>query len=120
MVLKEIKQFAISQMKESDWVYQYSTDFMRYESKHIVIKLNSVDKTSFNIKIPNGYDLTITRSELGLNAIHFWILMRYVKKSSKNAEKRKRGKEISSLWGRFLERNKDLKRDNRINQVLDK
>ena len=122
MVTKEIKEFVVSQMKESDWESDHSRDLIKYNSKHIVIKIPNTGKINFNIKVPGGYsndDINIKRKELGLNLIHFWILMIYVKNSSKNVEKRKREKEITYLWNRFLERNKDLRRNNKLNKILD-
>jgi hypothetical protein len=122
MVLKEIKEFVVSQMKESDWESDHSRDLIKYNSKHIVIKIPNAGKMNFNIKVPGGYsndDINIKRKELGLNLIHFWILMIYVKNSSKNVEKRKREKEITYQWNRFLERNKDLRRNNKLNKILD-
>jgi hypothetical protein len=122
MVLKEIKEFVISQMKESDWESDHSRDLIKYNSKHIVIKIPNAGRMSFNIKVPGAYsndDINIKRKELGLNLIHFWILMIYVKNSSKNVEERKREKEITYQWNRFLERNKDLRRDNKLNKILD-
>jgi len=122
MVLKEIKEFVISQMKEADWEADPSRDLRKYVSKYLDIKIPSTEKKTFTIKVPSGYsssNLIITRKELGLNLFHFWYLMRYVKKSCKNVEKRRRDREISNQWNRFLEKNKDLKRNNRINQVLD-
>ncbi len=122
MVLKEIKEFVISQMKEADWEADPSRDLRRYVSKYLNIKIPTNEKKSFTINVPSGYssrDLVITRKELGLNLFHFWYLMRYVKKSCKNVEKRRRDREISNQWNRFLEKNKDLKRDNKLNKILD-
>jgi hypothetical protein len=122
MVLEEIKQFVISQMKESDWESDHSRELQKYVSKYLDIRIPSVGKNSFTINVPTGYssrDLVITRKELGLNLFHFWYLMRYVKKSCKNVEKRRRDREISNQWNRFLEKNKDLKRDTKLNKILD-
>lgn len=122
MVLKEIKEFVVSQMKLADWVTDHSRDLSTYKSKHIAILITSTGKKTFTINVPSGYshnDLVITRKELGINLVQFWYLMKYVKKSSKNVEKRKREKQISYQWNVFLEKNKDLKRDNKINKILD-
>ncbi len=122
MVLKEIKEFVVSQMKLADWITDHSRDLLKYSSKHIEIKIPITGKKTFTINVPSGYthnDLVITRKELGINLIQFWYLMGYVKKSSKNVEKRKREKHLSYQWNIFLEKNKDLKRDNKINKILD-
>jgi hypothetical protein len=121
MVTKEIKQFVISQMKEADWSMEKYRDSTKYNSKH----LNIFDgvQVELTIIIPHGYSqndhLKLTRKELGINYFHFRWLLRIVKKSCKLVDKRRRYQEISRNWNKFLERNKDLKRDNRINQVLD-
>ncbi len=123
MVLKEIREFVVSQIKVSDWTSEHSTDVTKYNSKYITIKIyNTSGKSEFNIKARSSYsnDFNITRKELGLNFIHFWILIGHIKRSCKNAEKRKREKEISYEWNRFLENNKDLRRDNKLNKILDK
>jgi hypothetical protein len=61
----------------------------------------------------------LSRKELGINYFYFRWLLGSVKESCSLVDKRKREQEISRNWKKFLERNKDLKRDNRINQVLD-
>jgi hypothetical protein len=120
MVTKEIKQFVISQMKEADWSMEKYKHITKYNSKHLSIF--DGEQVEFTIIIPSGYsqnDLKLTRKELGINYFHFRWLLRIVKKSCKLVDKRRRDQEISRNWNKFLERNKDLKRDNRINQVLD-
>jgi hypothetical protein len=120
MVTKEIKQFVISQMKEADWSMEKYKHTTKYNSKHLSIF--DGEQVEFTIIIPHGYsirELKLTRRELGFNFFHFAWLLKRVKKSCKLVDKRRRDIEISRDWNRFLEKNKDLKRDNRINQVLD-
>jgi hypothetical protein len=124
MVLKEIKQFVISQMNEADWEVEKFNQINQYKSKHINIYHDTSisQNITFAIKIPSGYgnhqDLKLTRRELGLNYFYCRLLLVSVKKSCKRADKRKRESEIDWHWKKFLEKNKDLKRDNKINQVL--
>lgn len=124
MVTKEIKQFVISQMKEADWEVEKYNDLNKYTSKHLTINLESNirQKVDFVLKIPIGYsnsDLKLSRKELGINYFQFRWLLRYVKKSCKLVDRRRREAEISRNWKRFLEKNKDIKRDNKINQIID-
>ena len=122
MVTKEIKQFVISQMKEADWDLEFLNNSNEYKSKHINIQHDTTisQKVTFSIKIPSGYaNLKLSRKELGINYFYFRWLLGSVKKSCSLVDKRKREQEISRNWKKFLERNKDLRRDNRINQVLD-
>lgn len=118
MVTKEIKQFVINQMKESDWEVEKYLN--KYTSKHLTINIESNirQKVDFVLKIPYG-ELILSRKELGINYFQFCWLLRYVKKSCKLVDKRKRDAEISYNWKRFLDKNKDLKRDNKINQIID-
>ena len=124
MVTKEIKQFVITQMKEADWELEFLNNSNEYKSKHINIQHDTTisQKVTFSIKIPSGYsyeNLKLSRKELGINYFYFRWLLGSVKESCSLVDKRKREQEISRNWKKFLERNKDLKRDNRINQVLD-
>lgn len=118
MVTKEIKQFIISQMKESNWEQRKSSDRVEYNSKHLTI-VNDTSGIKFTIKTNTVSDFSITRKELGFNFFHFIWLIRRVNKSCKLVNERKRINEISHNWERFLRSNKDIKRDNKINQVLD-
>lgn len=124
MVTKEIKQFVITQMKEADWELDKNSNIKKYKSKHIYINhiTDISQKVTFIINIPTGYsnnEFSISRKELNLNYFHFiWLLIR-VKKSCRLVDERKRHNEISWNWNKFLEKNKDLNRDNKINQIID-
>lgn len=120
MVTKEIKQFVISQMKEADWTMEEYRDYTKYQSKHLSISVGS--KVEFSIMVPSGYsqnEFKMTRDELNFNFFHFFWILKRVKKSTKLVDKRRRERDISINWNKFLEKNQDLKRDSRINQVLD-
>lgn len=125
MITKEIKQFVISQMKEADWEVEKFNNLNQYKSKHININHDTTigQKITFSIKVPTGFsgynELRVTRKELGINYFYYRWLLKNVKNSCRLVDKRKRESEINWHWKKFLEKNKDLKRDNRINQVLD-
>ena len=78
---------------------------------------------NFVLRIPSGYsgynDLIVTRKELNFNYFYYRILLRQVNNSCRLADKRRRENEISRNWKRFLEKNKDIKRNNKINQIID-
>ena len=119
MVTKEIKQFVITQMKESNWDQRKSIDRVEYTSRYLTI-LHDTSGVKFTIKTNNAYsDFSITRKELGFNFLHFAWLIISVRKSCELADERKRINEISNNWEKFLKSNKSIKRDNKINQVLD-
>ena len=124
MVTKEIEQFVITQMKEADWEVEKFNDFNEYRSRHINIQHDTTisQKVTFSIKIPSGYsyeNLKLSRKELGINYFRYRFLLKNVKRSCSLVDKRRREAEISRNWKRFLEKNKDLNRDNKINQIID-
>lgn len=124
MVTEEIKQFVITQMKEADWEVEKFNNFNEYKSKHIYIQHDTTisQKVTFSIKIPSGYSfeiLKLSRKELGINYFRYRCLLKNVKRSCSLVDKRRREAEISYNWKKFLEKNKDLNRDNKINQIID-
>jgi hypothetical protein len=124
MVTKEIKQFVITQMKEADWEVEKFNNLNEYKSKHINIQHDTTisQKVTFSIKIPSGYsyeNLKLSRKELGINYFRYRFLLKNVKRSCSLVDKRRREAEISYNWKKFLEKNKDLNRDNKIKQIID-
>lgn len=124
MVTEEIKQFVINQMKEADWEVDKFNNFNEYKSKHIYIQHDTTisQNATFSIKIPSGYSfeiLKLSRKELGINYFQYRCLLKNVKRSCSLVDKRRREAEISYNWKKFLEKNKDLNRDNKINQIID-
>lgn len=124
MVTKEIKQFVINQMKEADWEVEKFNHFNEYKSKHINIQHDTTisQKVTFSIKIPSGYsyeNLKLNREELEINYLQYRFLLKNVKRSCSFVDKRRREAEISYNWKIFLEKNKDLNRDNKIKQIID-
>ena len=125
MVTKEIKQFVITQMKESEWEVEKLNVINYYKSKHINIEHDTTisQKVTFSIKIPTGHsglkEIKLNRKELGISYLQYRFLLRSVKKSCNLVDKRKREAEIAWHWKKFLEKNKDLDRDNKINKIID-
>lgn len=125
MVTEEIKQFVISQMREADWEIEKYATSSKYTSKYLTINHGTdiAMKVNFVLRIPSGYsgynDLIVTRKELNFNYFYYRILLRQVNNSCRLADKRRRENEISKNWKRFLEKNKDIKRNNKINQIID-
>ncbi len=124
MVLKEIKEFVISQMRNADWEVEKFNDSNQYKSKHISIEHDTTisQKITFLIKIPTGYgfsEFKITRKELKINYFYYRWLLGKVKESCNLVDKRMRESEIAFNWNKFLEKNKDLKRDTKLNKILD-
>lgn len=112
--LKEIKSFIIDIMKSEDFTRHesYRND-ITYTSKNLSIDINP-DTISFTLR----RKFTVTLDQIKLSLLRFHILMIRVKYSSKREEKRREEEVLKHNWELFLDRNKDLKRDKRINQII--
>ena len=112
-------------MKESEWEVEKLNVINYYKSKHINIEHDTTisQKVTFSIKIPTGHsglkEIKLNRKELGISYLRYRFLLRSVKKSCSLVDKRKREAEIAWHWKKFLEKNKDLDRDNKINKIID-
>ena len=118
MVTKEIRKFVIKQMIEADWINGGVDSFI---SKNLKITLNK-DDVKFTIRnsdrySSNGFD--IERKELGLNKIYFWFLLFYIKRSCRLSDKKSRESKLEYQWKKFLDNNKDIKRDSTLDKILD-
>lgn len=117
MVTKEIRKFVIKQMIEADWTNGGVNSFI---SKNL--KINLDDGITFTIKNPDRYSSSgfdIERKELGLNKIYFWFLLFYVKRSCILSDKKSRESRLEYQWKKFLDNNKDIKRDSTLDKILD-
>lgn len=112
--LKEIKSFIIDIMKSEDFTRHESYgNHITYTSKNL-----SIDITPDTISFTLRRKFTVTLDQIKLSLLRFHILMIRVKYSSKREEKRREEEVLKHNWELFLDKNKDLKRDKRINQII--
>lgn len=111
--LKEIKSFIIDIMKSEDFTRHKSSYGITYTSKNLSIDIDQ-DTISFTLR----RKFTVTLDQIKLSLLRFNILMIRVKYSSKREERRKEEDVLKHNWELFLDKNKDLKRDKRINQII--
>jgi hypothetical protein len=112
--IKEIKSFVINQMKIGQFASIVREDYSKYESDYLIITKEEKD---LFISIKKS-DLQLTLKDLNLSKLRFMILMLRVKKSANNFKERSKQEMISLKWNRFLDSNKDLKRDKKLNDIL--
>ena len=68
--------------------------------------------------------LKVTRyniKDIGLSKIRFnWLMKFYVEKFIKNKEEREKMEIMVSNWNSFLDKNKSLNRDKKLEEILNK
>jgi hypothetical protein len=117
--IKEIKSFVINQMKIGQFASIVREDYEKYESDYIIITKEIITKEKKDLFISiKKSDLQLTLKDLNLSKLRFMILMIRVKKSASNFKERSKQEMISLKWNRFLDNNKDLKRDKKLNDIL--
>jgi hypothetical protein len=117
--IKEIKSFVITQMKIGQFASIVRQDLVggayeKYESDYLII---TKEKKDLFISIKKA-DLKLTLKDLNLSKLRFMLLMLRVKKSVNNFKERSKHEMISYKWNRFLDDNKELKRDKKLNDIL--
>lgn len=119
MVIKEIRDFVIDQMRNGEWSSdQWSNKWVECKSRFLDIKITR-NSVHFFIKSTSYNRIELTRDELGISKIYFWWLLRGVRKSCLLSDKRKRDKQLENQWKSFLDKNKDIRRDSTIDKILD-
>jgi hypothetical protein len=111
---KDIKKFIIDQMKNGQFASVVNNIVERYESDYIIIHKGG---TKVNILIKNS-DLDLSLDDINLSYLRFKILMLRVQKSANNFKERTKQEMIKYKWNNFLNNNKDLKRDRKLNDIL--
>ena len=111
--INELKSFVIDQMKNAEWCENSSN---RFKSKYITIDTRTGNVTPTVIKV---WDIEIEYNDISISKIRWKFLMKKVKKSSSLSMIRHKKLHLAKRWNEFLTRNKDLDRDNKLNQILD-
>lgn len=113
--IKEIKKFVIKQMKEAPFTLTSSYDDKTYESDYLKILIDDGD---IKLELNSLSNFIFTLSDISLSKFRFMILMLRVIRSANESKNRNRKESLSMKWNKFLDINKELKRDSRIDNVL--
>jgi len=131
--LSRLKRFIIKEMKsqDADWSETnirntYGPDLKGFKSEYLKIlkfdKNNNDDEDRpYNIYLcdSNGeykYEL----KDIGISKIRFYFLLQYVKKFCKKRDELQNKERLVAYWENFLKRNKQLNRDRKIEEILNK
>ena len=122
--LKEIKSFIISEMKNEDanWRKLSNEILTNYYSKWLDISVFKNGNVEINLNNSGLYYITrYNIKDIGLSKIRFnWLMKFYVEKFIKNKEEREKMEIMVSNWNSFLDKNKSLNRDKKLEEILNK
>ena len=122
--LKEIKSFIISEMKneDSNWRKLSNEILTNYYSKWLDISVSKNGNVEINLNNSGLYYITrYNIKDIGLSKIRFnWLMKFYVEKFIKNKEEREKMEIIVSNWNSFLDKNKSLNRNKKLEEILNK
>jgi len=103
--IKEMKSLFIRQCRSGVWK-QYSS---MYANDYFYLL------ESGNIKIGND---TISPVDIGISIFRFFFLKLMIKYNARNYKKNNNKIHVAILSDKFFENHKDLKRDNKLNKLL--
>jgi hypothetical protein len=112
--INELRSFFIEQVKSAEWA-KYS--YCRYMSQYFELSSEEYVKGKKDWYILFQKE-KITPKEIGISKIYFWYLKRLIEKNSKNYEQNIRNKKIATVVDGFFLRNKELKRDSKLDKLL--
>jgi len=113
--IQDLKEFFIRECKYGLW-REYSGE--RYINKYFEIShtLNSLtDKRQWLIIFGRE---KISCQDINISQIYFYFLRLFIKQSARNDEKNNRKIQIGKISERFFNEHKELKRDNKLDKLL--
>ena len=122
--LREIKSFIINEMKneDSNWRKLSNEILTNYYSKWLDISVFKNGNVEINLNNSGSYYITrYNIKDIGLSKMRFnWLMKFYVEKFIKNKEEREKMEIMVSNWNSFLDKNKSLNRDKKLEEILNK
>jgi len=119
--LKEIKSFIISEIKneESNWHKHESRNEIEYKSKWLTINEKNKDISIYLSGSDSYYSTSYSLKDIGLSKIRFNYLINHnVNYFIRNREKRQKMENLVNGWNNFLNKNKSLNRDKKLDKIL--
>jgi hypothetical protein len=110
-MIKELRSEFINQCKNGIWKKNRWDDFYANQYFKFYIK-------DWKIEIKNIENSEIKISELKISKLKMIFLFFFIKKSVRNKEKNIRKEKVQNITQEFFIKNKDLRRENRINEII--
>ncbi len=120
--LREIKSFIIDELKNEDssWRKHEIRDSIDYNSKWLSITVPADGKVEIELNSGDNYHRTkYNIKDVGLSKIRFnWLIKYNVEIFIKNKEERQKMENLVGNWNNFLDKNKSLNRDKKLDKIL--
>ena len=111
--VKELREVFINECKSGSWEknsFSISNRYFRLTEEF------KDKKSTWKIELDNRATLRI--EEIGISKIYFRYLKFFVDRSVRNSEKNRNLIQIGRISDKFFEKNTELKRDNKLNKLL--
>jgi hypothetical protein len=110
-MIKELRSEFINQCKNGIWKKDkwndfYDNQYFRFYTESWKIDIKNIDNSELKI------------SELKISKLKMSFLFFFIKKSVRNKEKNIRKQKVQNITQEFFIKNKDLRRENRINEII--
>ena len=114
--LKDLRKFVIKEMisKSSVWSTEGRKDF--YTTRYLSIKKN-FDSGLWQFKL-NNTDRYFDFKSIGINRYFLYLLFLFVKNNIKKQLNIRKNESLVNVWNSFLDNNKDLKRNSKIDKII--
>jgi len=109
--IKNLRDLFIKESKKGSWK---SSGYERYLNKYFEISyVNDLKKWAIIFDREKIYC-----QEINISKIYFFFLRILIKRNSKNFERNNRSIQIGKMSDRFFNEHKELKRDNKLDKLL--
>lgn len=117
IALKELRKFVIKEIinKNSQWSTEGRKEY--YSTKYVSIKKN-FDTNLWQFKLNGGFDKFFDFNSIGINKYFVYILFLFIKRNINKQTNIRKNEILISSWDHFLNNNKDIKRDEKINKII--
>lgn len=113
--LKDLRNFIIKEAFNSDWETEGRKDY--YTTKYISIK-KGFDDDSWYFRLNGGADKFHSLKSIGINKFILYFLFIFIKRNIKINLKIRKDDGLRNEWNSFLNKNKDINRDQKINKII--
>ena len=115
--LKDLRKFVIKEIinKNSEWSTEGRKEY--YTTKYVSIKKN-FDTGLWQFKLNGGFDKFFDFKSIGINKHFVYILFLFIKRNINKQANIRKNENLISSWDYFLNNNKDIKRNDKINKII--